>query len=246
LPERPVIIAIIEISLSLMLFLFVTQWAFSCMDIFRYHRTMQIATREVSYRKASEDRLFYTTVGEGLFIAVADGVGGRENGAEAAQFVVDMLSKQADQMPVGKRHYWSDVLHTLDRNLLGESDAGETTIVALHITPNSITGARVGDSEAWWVSGDGCDNLTEGDHKKPYLGSGMAKPLAFHHKIVTPGTLLVATDGLFKYASHEAIIALLASQNDLEEIANALVQLAHSKSSGTLYDDLAFILVRVY
>jgi serine/threonine protein phosphatase PrpC len=207
---------------------------------------MQIVTREMSYRKASEDRLFYAMVRDAIFLAVADGVGGRENGAEAAQFAVDMLARQADQMPVRKTHYWADTLRTLDRNLLSESDAGETTIVTLYVTPNTITGARVGDSEAWWVERGGCHDLTEGANKKPYLGSGAAQPLAFHHPFSTPGTLLVATDGLFKYASQEAIIATIASQNDLEETADALVQLTRGKSSGTLYDDLALILVRVY
>jgi serine/threonine protein phosphatase PrpC len=205
--------------------------------------TMQITTREVSYRKASEDRLFHTIIGDKAIIAVADGVGGRENGAEAAQFAIDAIRRQTNALPIGKAHYWSDTIHALDASLLAENEAGQTTLVALCITPNTITGVRVGDSEAWWIEQNAHHDLTEGENKKPYLGSGAAHPFTFHHPLSTSGTLLIATDGLFKYAAKADIIALIAPQNDLEETADALVQLARGKS-GTLYDDLALVLVR--
>jgi serine/threonine protein phosphatase PrpC len=205
---------------------------------------MQIVTREVSYRKASEDRIFHTIlIGDKAIIAVADGVGGRENGAEAAQFAVDTIARQAEAMPIGKAHYWRDTIHALDASLLAENEVGQTTLVALCIAPNSITGVRVGDSEAWWIEQNAHHNLTEGENKKPYLGSGAAHPFAFEYRFSASGTLLVATDGLFKYASADAIIALVTPQNDLETTADALVQLAQGKS-GTLYDDLALVLVR--
>src|SRR5262249_7442164 len=103
-------------------------------------------------------------------------------------------------------------------------------------------GASVGDSEAWLIGEDRHVALTARQHAKPGLGTGMARPVPFRSRF-TAGTLLVATDGLFKYADADAICAT-ARDSDPGAAASRLIELVRP-SAGTLPDDVALILCRL-
>jgi hypothetical protein len=96
----------------------------------------------------------------------------------------------------------------------------------------------VGDSEAWLIE-DGVV-LTEGQQRKPLLGTGAAKPVAFEAKLA--GTLLVASDGLFKYARKADILAH-ARLERLDDAIHALTD-AVRLPSGQLQDDVAIVACR--
>ena len=77
--------------------------------------------------------------------------------------------------------------------------------------------------------------------RKPLLGSGEAVPVAFE-AVLGDATLLLATDGLLKYAHRDRITAL-ARGPDLEVAVHALTNLPRLRS-GALPDDVAVILCR--
>lgn len=104
-------------------------------------------------------------------------------------------------------------------------------------------GASVGNSEAWWITAEGHFDLTEAQKRTPYLGTGAAEPVAFELKLTQPGTLVLATDGLFKYAEPLAITVAVRAAESVEAAADALLTLV--APAGRFYDDLALILVRL-
>jgi PPM family protein phosphatase len=209
---------------------------------------MNYTTRSVSYRgEQTEDIFLVMPLSENLLCAVADGVGGRPGGREASHFVREQLLAKGADLGRGRAQqgqHWLDFVQELDEELL-RGDIGQTTFVALTIEGRSIFGVSVGDSEAWWVTENDLVVLTAHQQRKPFLGSG-ASGVTFKHNLQGEGILLLATDGLFKYAQSVDILTVLRQEErDLETRADALVALARGKSSGQLYDDLALVLVEV-
>jgi serine/threonine protein phosphatase PrpC len=191
-----------------------------------------------SFRETSEDRVEVRQLGDRVLIALADGAGGQSGGASAAEFAVrSMLEYKGAQDAAG----WVMCLAEIDRRLSEGAGGGETTAVAALISPESIVGASVGDSGAWYVQDGGYQDLTQRQQRKPLLGSGVSVPVMFRHG-TGEGVLLVATDGLLKYASAE-MICEVARRSDLEQSTISLVDLVRLKS-GALQDDVAIALCR--
>ncbi len=201
-----------------------------------------------SYRAASEDRAgIVALTDDHLLLIIADGVGGRENGGDAATRAVDLtrdLARRAASSNWSQPELWEEVLRSVDESLGDDPTCGETTLVALCLTPTHVVGASVGDSEAWWIDDTGAiQGITE-EQRKPYLGSGSASPVTFELPVPSMGTLLIATDGLFKYTNASRIVRTVnQAGTDLQAIAAALRDLVRG-SSGTLYDDFAVLLAR--
>jgi serine/threonine protein phosphatase PrpC len=66
-------------------------------------------------------------------------------------------------------------------------------------------------------------------------------PVAFHRSAVK-GSLVIATDGLFKYASADAIGAAVSTEGDAAKAAQNLARLAQLPSR-TYQDDVAIVVV---
>ena len=117
---------------------------------------------------------------------------------------------------------------------------GQCTAVVVEISEGRVLGASVGDSGAWMLTGKAIIDLTENQHRKPLLGSDEAMPMGFG-PIELSGRLLIATDGLFKYARASDIEqrAMGVSLNDAVEKLIAGVRLR----SGALQDDVGIILL---
>lgn len=172
------------------------------------------------------DRCRVELAGRDVLLAVADGSGGTRGGAEAAQAVVDALAPTDD---------WPGLLFRLDRELM---ERGWTTAMMAVIHEGRIRGASVGDTKAWLVESG--RELTARQEAKPLLGSGAAFPIAFD--VPLDGTLLVATDGLWKYARWTEV-AHIASAPDLDEAAARLVALVRLPA-GDVQDDVCVVLCR--
>ncbi|TMA16715.1 MAG: hypothetical protein E6J85_18025 [Deltaproteobacteria bacterium] len=107
--------------------------------------------------------------------------------------------------------------------------------------PGRIVGASVGDSGAILFREPLVD-LPSGQARKPLLGSGSAQPRGF--AVEWNGEpLLVATDGLLRFAVGRVIGAELASPRDCDSAARRLTDLARLPS-GALPDDVALVLLR--
>ena len=103
-----------------------------------------------------------------------------------------------------------------------------------------IFGASVGDSGAWLIPQNGTHlDLTQGQQRKPFIGSGSAWSVPFRHQM-QGGSLLLATDGLLKYASAERIIET-CRQHPTGSAAQRLIELVRCPS-GALPDDVTLIL----
>lgn len=178
-----------------------------------------------------QDRAGVFAFGHELICLVADGVGGRAGGAEAASALYGAVEREASGLlPV-------PFLQEADHGLFG---IGETTAVLARVSEDRISGGVVGDSGAWLVGNGQHRVLTQ--VSKPYLGSGAAYPRPFRGQWELP-TLLMASDGLLRYTDPARIVKA-CSASDLEEACDALLALVRLPLSGEYPDDVSLILVR--
>ena len=179
---------------------------------------------------------------EGVVVAVvADGAGGTSGGAEAASCVIRRVSEavEAGSDLLG-RSTWEQVLRALDAELDG---LGQTTAVVAATDGSVIVGASVGDSGALLVTMSSVRELSADQHRKPLLGSGAATPVTFRGPAAPNALLLLATDGLLKYASEDRICAQLRRpEPSLKEHCDALVELVRLPRGG-LQDDVGLVLI---
>ncbi|MGE0713725.1 MAG: protein phosphatase 2C domain-containing protein [Planctomycetota bacterium] len=185
-----------------------------------------------------QDRVAVIPVLGDHVLVLADGAGGRAGGREAAEALVRFVRAAARALVEGERDP-CEVLTSADAALAAEPRAGETTAVVAVVSGAEVRGASVGDSGAWQVSGDGVRDLTRAQVRKPLLGSGAATPVAFG-PVPLVGRLLLASDGLLKYAPPERIErAALTLPPD--RAAWDLIETVRYPSGG-LPDDVAVIL----
>jgi len=202
---------------------------------------IETVTRVLAAGRHGQDRAEVIRHAGGVVVVVADGAGGTSGARDAADAVVmwtkALVTRGADLADVTT---WSQLLIDLDYQL-GSAASGQTTAVIANVTSGGIIGASVGDSAAWLIGPDGCDNLTARQSRKPLIGSGHARPQPF--AAAFKGALLIATDGLINYAKRNRVCAV-ASQADLGAAVTQLVDLVRLRS-GQLPDDVALVLCRV-
>lgn len=184
----------------------------------------------------SQDRAAVIPRGEWLVAVVADGAGNSARGATAADAVLEAV--RAAEAPYSAEGF-VELLIGLDDRL---EEGGETTAVVVAIGPSLIVGASVGDSIAWLLGSD-VDDLSGEQLVKPLIGSGGAKPIGFTRARPAAATLLLASDGLAKYANGEVIVATLRESTTLDDAPSALVDLVRL-TSGTLQDDVGLVIAR--
>ena len=204
--------------------------------------TFQTARIVEAYGRELQDRAQVIEREGALVLVVADGAGGRSGGAEAADGAVAGIRAAAKSMQdLRNGESWRRLLGQIDAEILEDAAAGETTAVVVAVTARGIAGASVGDSGAWLISPSSYVDLTADAHPKPFLGTGCAIPVAFSAGPLR-GTLLLASDGLLKYAGPESICEA-AREPDIELAARHLIDLVRLRS-GRLPDDVAVLLCR--
>ncbi|QDE71153.1 hypothetical protein BHS09_31595 [Myxococcus xanthus] len=192
--------------------------------------------------KTGADRVLALTRGDATVLVVADGAGNSRRGAEAAEAV---LRGVQDAMEAGadaeRAETWRDVLVRCDAERVASGQGGETTAVVACVTTRRVVGASVGDSELWLFQDGEPTALTEHQHRKPLLGSGLARPVTFE-LAWRGGMLLGASDGLFKYVD----LRLIQEHVSLADANAAVLALAALPrlASGTLPDDVGLVLCR--
>ena len=182
-----------------------------------------------------EDRAAHFSTSTGCVLVVADGAGGTGDGAHAADAVIEAVAANRELQGADA---WAALLAQIDATLRN----GETTAVVAAIIGNEIHGASVGDSGAWLIDAHGYDELTQGQQRKPLIGSRRASPVPFASRL-DAATLLLASDGLLNYAPAQRI-AELANIAELSGLATRLCDLVRLRS-GALPDDVAILLARV-
>ncbi len=196
---------------------------------------LMFATRVEEARSGrGEDRIVVVETSSSKLVVVADGAGGVAGGARAAESICGALA--------GDTRDWPTWLLQQDA-ILAERGTGLAAAVVLAISDDgTISGASVGDCEAWLFARGEAVNLTAGQVRKPLLGDGGAVPVSFGSS-ASGGTLIVATDGLWKYIK-PARIAEIAVMRPLESAVAALVDGVRLRS-GALQDDVAIVMCEV-
>ncbi len=164
-------------------------------------------------------------------------------GARAASLVIGRVGtvvQRAVDVPDGGRRV-ARLLAELDPDIEADLDAGEATAVVVAIGRLDISGASGGDSSAWFVTADRVDDLTEYQHRKRRIGSGLALPVTFERPL-QPGWLIVGTNSLFDHVRREKIVEVL--NEGPADPARALIRLAQGRT-GRLPDDVPVVVVRV-
>jgi serine/threonine protein phosphatase PrpC len=181
-----------------------------------------------------EDRASVRQGSGQLLVVLADGAGGTGGGAAAAETVCHLaLVEPRAQRP------WTDVLRDIDLRLLRSGTGGLSTCVVVEVADGVVAGASVGDSGAWLVRAAAITDLTEAQETKPLLGSGAAQPAAIIPRPFA-GRLLVASDGLFKYARRSEIQRRTLAMT-LDECAASLLDCVRLRS-GRFQDDVSIVL----
>lgn len=163
-------------------------------------------------------------------IAVVDGAGGVAGGVQAAESICRGLADDASD--------WESWMRKQDGTLAARGTGLAAAVVLSIADDGVIRGASVGDCGAWVIERDVAD-LTSAQVRKPLLGDGHAAPVGFTARW-SGGTLIMATDGLWKYLSH-ALIVEFAARRPLEAALDALVDGVRLPSGG-LQDDIAIVL----
>lgn len=187
-------------------------------------------------RARPEDAALVFWSGPMLVFVVADGAGGRSGGARAADLVAARVVTEVAANP-GTPPDWVSLLRRIDEEVLTDEAAGESTAVIGAVVGDQVTGASVGDSEAWLI-GDSELTVLTAMQDRLRLGTGCAAPTEFAASLGS-ALLLAASDGLFNPASAESICATARAN----ESAEAFVDLARGQS-GRLYDDVGLVVIR--
>jgi serine/threonine protein phosphatase PrpC len=189
----------------------------------------------VACRQRCEDRVKVIELDGGVVIVVADGAGGSSAGAEAADTVIREVSARASLEH--DQETWCQILRQADHRI----GAGEATCVVVARSTRGLAGASVGDSRAWLLDASGLNDLTKGQHRKPLLGSGEARPVGF---AASPShdLLLVCTDGFSNYVRREALLREVL-WIDFAVLARKLVEMVRLPS-GDLWDDIGIVACR--
>jgi serine/threonine protein phosphatase PrpC len=191
---------------------------------------------QVEFAQAlGQDRAACFAAHEQVVLILADGAGGTSGGAAAAEAVIEAVHRACTQgTPPNSVEAWCQLFCSLDADL-----PGLTTAVGVTVSSELVFGACVGDSIAWQCTPEGFDDLSSGTAAKPLLGDG-GVPHPFSARRV--GTLLLASDGLWKYAPRSRLheLSLLA---DLDMAARQLIN-AVRLPTGTLPDDVSVVLCR--
>jgi serine/threonine protein phosphatase PrpC len=194
-----------------------------------------------SNREKSEDTADVFELDDAIVVALADGAGGIRGGALASGSLVTAVRSAVDDPAFARTDplAWAELFRATD-TALASNRTGETTGVVIILGSRGLIGVSTGDSEAWIVGSTQIDDLTVGQHTKRRLGSGRVVPVTFERPAFS-GVLVVATDGLFKYASPD-VIARLVRANTIGMAAEQLVELVRLRS-GAMADDVAVVLV---
>jgi PPM family protein phosphatase len=185
-----------------------------------------------------EDCVLIDHHGSRTLAVVADGAGGTGGGAAAAKMTCSIAAQRLRSQAPGSPEDWARCLYEADQALI--QTGGQCTAVVVEIFEGRVFGASVGDSGAWLLNGETVVDLTESQHRKPLLGADEVMPMGFG-PVDLSGRLLIATDGLFKYAMESEIVRR-AMTVPVEEAVARLIAGVRLRS-GALQDDVGIILI---
>lgn len=200
---------------------------------------MRYVTRQVAANGVSQDRLEVFDVDVATLIVLADGAGGMAGAGLAAEMVVDAFRDvSVFDAP--------SILASLDSRVAAAPRAGETTAVVIATMGDTMWGGSAGDSEAWLLHRHHQHEEVEltRQQRRKRVGSGSAtiQPISATADDESEYRLLVASDGLFRYASYADIKARVRLPN-IDDAADSLLESVRL-SSGRFRDDVSIFVAQ--
>lgn len=182
-----------------------------------------------------------------ILCALADGQGGQAGGALASAKACEASLESATNFP--DRWYreksWRKIVQQADKKVAAAPNAGFTTLIAFDLSESSICGGSNGDSVAVLLDHTGVPRfLTAQQLKNPPIGSGAAAITTFRAIISQPATLLVMSDGVWKFAGLERILEI-AREKKGEELIESVKDSARLKRINAFQDDFTFLVFQI-
>jgi serine/threonine protein phosphatase PrpC len=178
-----------------------------------------------------------------LVCVLADGQGGRAGGARAAQLACQVAAAAALRLSpdaLTRSATWATILREADEAVAQASDAGFTTLIGCCVRGDALAGASSGDSAVLLISAGGSQELTAQQLKNPPVGSGVAMFVPFAARLTPPWSVLVMSDGVWKYCGWDRIVTEAASQRG-QALIDALQAKARLRGSGRFQDDFTIV-----
>jgi serine/threonine protein phosphatase PrpC len=204
---------------------------------------------EAGGKNESEDFVFtrrHPGAVDTYICVLADGQGGRANGAAAAKTACESVWQIASQHPQNtlfSGDAWLEILRKVDQQVV--ETGGYTTVVAVAISRHGAAGASSGDSKAYFKMPlqKEATEWTARQRKNPPVGSGSADFVPFAHQGIGGGRLLIVSDGAWKYCSYESLVESfdLSSDASIERIRQSVIQ----RNGSTLPDDFSAVVINV-
>lgn len=171
---------------------------------------------------------------------LADGQGGRAGGKLAAEIACRVGAEAAiarKPKDLTKPQTWPKILTQADVAVGADSDAGFTTLIGLCLVGTAL----IGDSAVMAsMGGKRPVDLTVNQIKNPPVGSGMARFVPFSTSLISPWTVLVMSDGVWKYVNWERITEAISNRRG-PLLVEALQAEARRGRSGQFPDDFTVI-----
>jgi serine/threonine protein phosphatase PrpC len=202
----------------------------------------QCTRATASYGPRSQEASQFFEHEEAIVIALADGGGGMRAGGTASRTFVQVVGAALGdrKFPASDLDTWLRLFRATDSGIATHG-GGETTGILVSLGRRGLIGVSTGDSRAWMVTPTTIDDLTAGQYTRQRLGSNHATPTVFERS-KPAGILLVASDGLFKFAAPR-VIADIVRDVGFADAAETLVALVR-RGSGAVEEDVSVILAR--
>ncbi|BCM89884.1 hypothetical protein IAD21_01734 [Abditibacteriota bacterium] len=194
--------------------------------------------------RENQDHIESRRVGNRRLVALADGQGGRAGGALASRIAVQSALDWLEKVPGDfDTHTLQTAISVADEAVEAQNEAGYSTLILLVCEQNQIVGASVGDSLALHITPTTQSELTGHQRKNPPIGSSAALGTPFSAQPQAGEQILLMSDGVFRFASLEAIARTCRASEDLDVLLN-LLNLQKRSETGALPDDWSAILLR--
>ncbi len=208
-------------------------------------------------RRENQDRYFIREwEGQGLLVAVADGMGGEAGGGLAAQIAIDTVGGFTLPDPPAIEESLRKLFQSASQKIIEEVrkdfrlEGMGTTLTAAFIKNGMTTWAHVGDSRLYLFRGGNLTQITEDDTLlNEYIKEGKITPdEARGHPLqnillacvgcspfsITSGTfkiseedlIVLSTDGLHHEVAEEKIVSALSGKGSVKKILEILIRAA--------------------
>jgi serine/threonine protein phosphatase PrpC len=177
---------------------------------------------------------------------LADGQGGRANGARASRTACESAWTQAVARPVHtlfEDGTWLKILRQADKDTA--LTGGFTTLIALSVRRDFAAGASCGDSKVYFKapSQEDLHEWTEHQRKNPPVGSQAANFESFSYPAIEGGRILMASDGVWKYCGYEALRSSFLLPAD--SVTSSLRAAILNRGGSTLPDDFSIVAIDI-